>query len=109
MIVPTEPATSVAPVACTLSVEALRERGAWLTANGLGEAREIRELPDGYALRFDADADLTSRLLAVIMAERDCCPFFTFELAFAPDHGPVWLRLRGPEGAKVVIEAMLQG
>jgi len=43
------------------------------------------------------------------MAERDCCPFFTFELAFAPDHGPVWLRLRGPEGAKAVVEAMLQG
>jgi hypothetical protein len=102
-------ATSVAPVACTLSGEALRERGAWLTAAGLGAAQEIRELPDGYALRYNADADLARRLLAVIMAERECCPFFTFELAFAPDRGPLWLRLRGPEGTKAVIEGMLQG
>jgi len=46
-------------------------------------------------------------LLEVIVAERACCPFFTFELIFTPDQGPLWLRLLGPEGAKEVARTML--
>jgi hypothetical protein len=32
-----------------------------------------------------------------------CCPFFTFELTFEPDSGPIWLRVRGQEGVKEFI------
>ncbi|MBI4409686.1 MAG: hypothetical protein HY561_08265 [Gemmatimonadetes bacterium] len=39
-----------------------------------------------------------------ILFERGCCPFLRFELEFEPG-GPLWLRIRGPEGAKEFIAA----
>jgi hypothetical protein len=93
------------PVACTLTAEALVASG-----NEIAELfrlrEEVRELPDGYAVRFPGDEDLASRLLAFVMAERACCPFFTFEITFEPGRGPIWLGLRGPEGAKDIVATM---
>ncbi len=100
-------ATSGAPVACTLASAERGERQGfldqWLSEN----VEELRELPDGYALRYAAEPPIVVGLLEVILAERACCPFFTFELVFEPDQGPLWLRLRSPEGTKAVIGAML--
>jgi hypothetical protein len=39
-----------------------------------------------------------------IAVERKCCPFFAFELVFEPQEGPMWLRLKGPEGVKSFIK-----
>jgi hypothetical protein len=58
------------------------------------------ELADGYAFEFDGVPEMAGRLVDFITAERSCCPFFLFELAFQPDEGSIWLRVRGPEGAK---------
>jgi hypothetical protein len=71
--------------------------------------QETRELPDGYAVRFPGDDAWAARLLAFITAERACCRFFTFELSFEPGPGPLWLRLRGPEGAKAIAASLLAG
>ncbi len=38
-----------------------------------------------------------------ITAERECCPFFRFELIVEPDDGPVWLRLRGSDEVKAFV------
>jgi hypothetical protein len=35
-----------------------------------------------------------------MVAERECCPFLTFELVAHPNLGPVNLRVTGPPGAK---------
>jgi hypothetical protein len=63
----------------------------------------IEELADGYAVRFPGDETLLPRLAEFIRAERDCCQFFTFELVAAPGLGPIWLRLRGPDGVKTIV------
>jgi hypothetical protein len=63
-------------------------------------------LADGYAFRFPGNAAMARRLIDYIIAERDCCPFFTFTLVAEPDNGPFWLHLQGPEGAK---EAVIAG
>jgi hypothetical protein len=62
--------------------------------------KEVRELEDGYALRFAAESSTVQELAEFIMYERLCCPFFDFELAVEREAGPVWLRLRGREGVK---------
>lgn len=94
------------PIACSLSG---KERSA-----RYGEVEEmihsseaVRELEDGYALKFPGNADWASTLLQFIIQERTCCPFFTFELHFEPQEGPIWLTLRGPDGTKGFIEEML--
>lgn len=101
------PATGGAPVACTLASAERGERQGFLDRRLSENVAEVRELPDGYALRCAAEPPVVAGLLEVIFAERECCPFFTFELVFEPDRGPLWLRLRGPEGTKEVIRAML--
>lgn len=65
--------------------------------------RRVSELEDGYAFEFPGSRDQVEALARFITTERDCCPFFTFELVFEPDRGPVRLRMRGPRGAREFI------
>jgi hypothetical protein len=62
-----------------------------------GHADRVEEVADGYAFRLPAPDGLLDTLTAYLAFERRCCPFITFELDFAPNQGPLWFRLRGPE------------
>jgi hypothetical protein len=94
------------PIACALTPGELEDRGRDIGAL-FSRREETRELPDGYALRFAGDPALAPKLLDIVLAERACCPFFTFELRFDPGEGPIWLNIRGPEGAKDLMSQML--
>jgi predicted ester cyclase len=50
-----------------------------------------------------------AKVLEFVAAEKQCCPFFTFELAFEPDDGPLWLRLRGSAEIKAFVRSELDG
>jgi mercuric ion transport protein len=69
-------------------------------------AQERSDLTDGYAFRFDADA--LASLAAFIDNERKCCPFLSIEIRVAPDSGPIWLRMTGPEGTREVLRRELE-
>lgn len=98
------------PIACNITeAEQLEQRQTEITEM-LRAAERVEELEDGYAVSFATDDQVASELLNFILAERKCCPFFTFELAFEAEEGPMWLRLRGPEGVKEFVrEALLSG
>ena len=94
------------PIACNLTGEQLtvyRQE----SMSVLSQMVENQELTDGYAFRFPNTDDVAQQLLAFILAERQCCPFFQIELAFMPDNGPIWLNLRGGDGVKRFIETEL--
>ena len=95
------------PIACRLPEAEQRTRQQALQREVFGGVEECRELADGYALRFPGDAAWTETLAAFIRFERDCCPFFTFELRCEPHGGPLWLQLRGPEGTKAFVASLL--
>jgi hypothetical protein len=97
------------PVACLLDEADLARREEEIASQIFADVRSIEELADGYAFEFPGGRAITDRIVEFIEFERRCCPFFTFELAFMPANGPVWLRLRGPDGVKSVIEEMLPG
>jgi hypothetical protein len=90
---------SDSPIACSLAEHERVERGVEVGDLFQG-VQQVRELVDGYAYRFPGDEEWASKLLKFIMGERSCCPFFTFELGFEPDEGPIWLYIHGPEGVK---------
>lgn len=70
------------------------------------EARlEIKELSDGFALKFPAEA--YGRITQYIANERLCCPFFTFELIITANQGPLWLHWRGSEEIKAFLAAAI--
>jgi hypothetical protein len=88
------------PIACSLPEASQAARETALAATLFAHRLQTRELADGYAFQFPNDAALLAQLLEFIAFERQCCPFFLFELAFEPQQGPLWLRMRGGEGVK---------
>ncbi len=95
------------PIACTLTAE---EQAAWSAGIGrtvFGGYQERRELSDGYAFRFPGDTHWAQTLSDFVMHERECCPFFTFALVFAPAQGPIWLHLTGSAEIKAFVEGMM--
>jgi hypothetical protein len=90
-------------IGCLLSERDYAMRSEEL-ANGLfATVDEVVELPDGYAYRFAGGERLPESLLEFIVAERRCCPFLSFEIAFEPHGGPLWLRMRGSPRVKAFI------
>lgn len=90
-------------VACKLMGQEFRQRKDEITNALFRHAEEIHELEDGFAFRFAGFEPWATRIMEFISAERECCPFFRFELIVEPDGGPVWLRLGGSEEVKAFV------
>lgn len=95
------------PFICNINAlsETQRTRYKELTAKLNDSRQSVKELGDGYAFRFKAEADLILEAAEFIVYERLCCPFFDFELAVEQDTNRLWLRLRGQEGIKEFIRS----
>jgi hypothetical protein len=98
--------TDEAPLACSLSESELTTRSVEVSELFKG-VQQVDELADGYALSFPGSDTWANNLLQFITFERACCPFFTFALVFEQQQGSIWLRVRGPEGVKAIIENMI--
>jgi hypothetical protein len=92
------------PLACSLTASELSVRGEE-NASLFAHAEGAEELPDGYRFTFPAEADFAPDLLQFVLAERACCPFFTFELTFPSPHQAIYLTVRGREGVKEIVRA----
>ena len=88
------------PVACCLTSAALRERAATLLAQFRSAVIGTEELRDGYSSRVPGDGKWIAMIAKMIVAERECCPFLTFEFVAQPSMGPVVVRVTGPAGAR---------
>jgi len=95
------------PVACCLSTAEFREREATLLAHFRSAVIGTDELADGYAFRLPGDGKWIAVVAELIVAERECCPFLTFELAAHPNRGPVIVRVTGPAGTKDFLRTVL--
>ena len=95
------------PVVCSLSTPELREREQTVLAKIRTRVQEVRDLDNGYALRFDPESATLSDLATLIDLERQCCPFLRFELQVLPASGPIWLKLTGPEGTRDFLRTIL--
>ena len=94
------------PVACRLSDAELRKREATLIAQFKSTLIATEELPSGYAFRVPADKKSIAIAAELIVAERECCPFLTFELIAPPNMESVSVRITGPAGAKDFLKAL---
>ncbi len=92
------------PIACELPEERQGPRREELSRELFDGCEVVRELEDGYEFTFPGSAEWAARLTEFVLFERTCCPFFTFEIFFEPDAGPIVLKVRGPEGVKEFIE-----
>ena len=95
------------PIACCLTSAELREREATLLAQFRSAVIETEELSDGYAFRLPGDCKWVAITAEMIVAERECCPFLTFEFVAQPSMGPIIVRVTGPAGTKEFLKTVL--
>jgi hypothetical protein len=95
------------PIACSLTSAELRRREATLLARFRSAVIGTEELPDGYAFRVPGDGKSIAIVAQMIAAERECCPFLTFEFVAHPGMGPAIVRVTGPAGTKDFLNAVL--
>ncbi len=91
------------PLACSLSGPEQAKRSGEMEKILEGCLR-VEELENGYEFSFPGSEEWVLRLMEFIVFERECCPFFAFELVFEPGDGPI--RVRGPEGVKDLVAEM---
>jgi hypothetical protein len=94
------------PVACSLSDTELRTREATIIAQFKAAVTGIREIAAGYSFEVPGDKQHLALVFELLAAERDCCPFLTFELAAAQGQGPLTLCIAGPVGTKEFLKAL---
>jgi hypothetical protein len=85
----------------------LREREATLLAQFRSAVIATEEIPDRYCFRVPGDGRRIALLAELMAAERECCPFLTFELTAEPNMGPLIVRVTGPAGTKDFLKAIL--
>ena len=90
------------PLACLLTGEDLKARSE-VVRPLIASYQKVQELEDGYAFQFPGEPEWIQRVVTFIAEERACCPFFTFELQYVPNLGPIWLRLRGSADIKAIL------
>jgi hypothetical protein len=88
-----------------------------MLATALRESGEIEKifegclrvdaLENGYEFSFPGCEEWVLRLMEFIVFERECCPFFAFELVFEPEGGSIRLWVQEPEGAKEMVAGMI--
>lgn len=94
------------PIACSLTGrEAASRKDS--TAKILLRSLRVLEIENGYEFVFPGDSELVSRITELVVAERKCCLFLTFEILFEAAEGPIRLRVTGPDGAKDFIREEL--
>ncbi len=94
-------------VACCLTDSEFRKREATLLAQFRSAVVATEELPDGYVFHVPGDKKSIGVVWEAIVAERECCPFLTFELTAQPNMGPVSVRVTGPAGTKEFLKTIL--
>jgi hypothetical protein len=71
------------------------------------QAELVDGLSEGFRLRFAPDEETLNAIARTIAAERLCCRFLRFEMIVEPDGGPLFLSVRGPEGAREFLAALI--
>ena len=94
------------PIACSLTTPELREREATLLAQFRSAVVETEELQDGFAFHLTGGGKVIDLTAELIGAERECCPFLTFEVVALPNKREVIVRVTGPAGTKQFVKSV---
>ncbi|MGH7470628.1 MAG: hypothetical protein ACRENP_21995 [Longimicrobiales bacterium] len=93
-------------IACSLPREQWPERAEALAAV-FHSARTVRQEFGGLRLDFPASAEMARALLELVLSERECCAFLSFQLEMGPGPDVLRLQVRSPAG-EAAVEAWLR-
>lgn len=91
--------------ACKMTDKEQRERSQTLRKELFSKVQEVQELKDGYGLKLPGTEAMIDKIHEHVKIEKECCPFFEFEITMKPEHGPVWLKFKGGQQVKEMLRA----
>ena len=94
--------------ACKLTSTELQQRKATVLADLKKTMLEKKELPDGFAYKFDASDATIDRLNSFVKDEKECCDFLTLNVKVDKEKKESWLEISGPDGVKDFITKELE-
>jgi len=95
------------PIACSLTTKELRNRESKLLAQFRSAVIETEEIQDGYVFHLPGEEKWIRLGVELIVAERECCPFLTFDVTALPNMGPIIVRVTGPAATKEFLKTLL--
>ena len=95
------------PIACNINAldRNQRERRETAARHLHDAVLQVQELPNGYQFQYPATSLLT--VAEFVSLEKQCCPFFAFQLTIEPNNGPLWFQITGRDGVKEFIQEEL--
>ena len=79
---------------CSLSESALESRLDEISALLQGHCRQVEELSNGFAFRFEGGSQAHAAVTAIARKEEVCCPFLKWDIE-KPEDDLFWVRLTG--------------
>jgi len=84
---------------CTLTDKELVKRKEILRDQIFSRVSERKENTDGIVYYFEYDKHLLNKVLEHIQIEKECCPFFKFDISILPFNKGIVLGISGSEAA----------
>lgn len=95
-------------LSCSLTSEELRDRIAMLRNEVFPKITKKEELKEGYIYYFEDEDDLAIKILEFIGKEKQCCPFFKFDLSILPFKKGIALQISGSKGVKAFLSSKVK-
>jgi len=92
---------------CKLIGAELAEKKELLKTEIFSQVKGIDEVDNGYILKFEDKDDILLKLMDYLMIEKECCPFFIFDLNILPNSKGISLKISGQDGAKEMLKPLV--
>ena len=86
--------------------EAQTKRSELLTVV-LDSIKQVKEVDNGYVLRFDSNQEDYVLITDWLQVENICSPFLRSQTVVESNNGPIWVELSGPAGTKDFLKSEL--
>ena len=91
-------------LSCSLTSADLQERREVLKSEIFPKMIKKHELTNGYVYYFDDEKGFSEKIMELIQKEKECCPFFKFDLSILPFGKGIALQISGSEAVKGFLE-----
>jgi hypothetical protein len=89
---------------CSLDAKTQITRGSEVFQKTFSQAKEVRELADGYDFVFAYSPEMVVELKEIAVFERKCCASFTWEVVEEPNVQLVHLKVFGSKAIKTEVK-----
>ena len=93
---------------CQLTGPELIKRKNALQQEVFHKVRKISEQKEGFTFYFDDEDEFLLKLTDYMLAEKKCCPFFSFKLSIGANNAGIALTVTGPPEAKELLKEMVK-